>query len=70
MRHRDHATTGSTLKSMNSGLAEYFFGPGLDEKLTVKRFLDFQRQLQKEILNIEVSLFFVKICVKEFAQSA
>jgi len=54
MRHRDHAVTGNTLKSMNTGLAEFFFGPGLDQTLTVKRFLDFQRRLQKEILSIEV----------------
>ena len=55
MRHRDHAVTGNTLKSMNTGLAEYFFGPGLDQKLTFQRFLTFQRQLQREILNIEVT---------------
>jgi hypothetical protein len=54
MRHRDHAVTGNTLKSMNTGLADYFFGSGLDQKLTVRRFLDFQRQLQREILSIEV----------------
>jgi len=54
LRHRDHSVTGNTLKSMNSGLAEYFFGTGLDQKLTFQRFLTFQRQLQREILSIEV----------------
>ena len=54
MRHRDHAVTGNTLKSMNTGLAEFFFGGGLDQKLTFQRFLAFQRQLQREILSIEV----------------
>jgi len=39
---------------MNSGLAEYFFGTGLDQKLTFQRFLTFQQQLQREILSIEV----------------
>jgi len=39
---------------MNTGLAEYFFGRGLDQKLTFQRFLTFQRQLQHEILSIEV----------------
>lgn len=55
MRHRDHGTTGSTLKSMNSALGTYFFGPKLDQKLTVEKFLNFQMQLQKEILYLEFS---------------
>ncbi len=54
MRHRDHAVTGNTLKPMNSALSTFFFGPTLDKKLTVERFLDFQRQLQTEILWLEV----------------
>ena len=54
MRHRDHAVTGNTLKSMNTGLAEYFFGRGLDQKLTFQRFLAFRHQLHREILHIEV----------------
>jgi len=40
---------------MNTGLAAYFFGNGLDQKLTFQRFLTFQRQLQREILGIEVA---------------
>ena len=55
LRHRDHTVTGNTLKSMNTGLAEYFFGSGLDQKLTFQRFLTFQRQLQREILSLEVA---------------
>ena len=56
MRHRDHAVTGNTLKAMSSGLSSYFFGPKLDQKLTVEKFLNFQRQLQTEILRLEVKL--------------
>jgi len=53
-RHRDHGVTGSVLKSSHlSALNAYFFGPALDEKLTVEKFLHFQRQLQKDILWIE-----------------
>ncbi|ELT97656.1 hypothetical protein CAPTEDRAFT_174710 [Capitella teleta] len=52
-RHRDHAVTGNTLKPMSSALMSYFFGPNLDQKLTVERFLKFQRQLQSEILWLE-----------------
>ena len=52
-RHRDHGNTGSTLKGMNSALANFFFGENLDGKLTIERFLDFQEQLQREILRLE-----------------
>jgi Ca2+-binding EF-hand superfamily protein len=72
MRHRDHAVTGNTLKSMNSGLAEYFFGRGLDEKLTVQRFLNFQRQLQHEILKIEFQRYDLhdgRMTERDFAES-
>jgi hypothetical protein len=45
------------LKSSNlSALNIYFFGPRLDQKLTVEKFLEFQRQLQRDILWIEVML--------------
>ena len=54
MRHRDHAVTGNTLKGLNTALTTYFFGPKLDKTLTVEKFLDFQVQLQKEILWLEV----------------
>ncbi|KAH9644293.1 hypothetical protein HF086_003792 [Spodoptera exigua] len=66
-RHRDHANTGNTFKSLrlsqyprryvlqgiNSALTTYFFGPHLNQKLTIEKFLDFQHQLQKEILSLE-----------------
>ncbi|XP_041976112.1 calcium uptake protein 1 homolog, mitochondrial-like isoform X4 [Aricia agestis] len=52
-RHRDHANTGNTFKGINSALTTYFFGPTLKEKLTIEKFLDFQHQLQKEILSLE-----------------
>lgn len=52
-RHRDHANTGNTFKGVNSALTTYFFGPNMDEKLTIEKFLDFQRQLQREILSLE-----------------
>ncbi|XP_037874723.1 calcium uptake protein 1 homolog, mitochondrial isoform X2 [Bombyx mori] len=52
-RHRDHANTGNTFKGINSALTTYFFGSKLDEKLTIEKFLDFQHQLQKEILSLE-----------------
>lgn len=52
-RHRDHAHTGSTFKGVNSALTTYFFGPNMDKKLTIEKFLDFQRQLQREMLSLE-----------------
>ncbi|KAJ8732631.1 hypothetical protein PYW07_015230 [Mythimna separata] len=52
-RHRDHANTGNTFKGINSALTTYFFGPRLNQKLTIEKFLDFQQQLQREILSLE-----------------
>ncbi|VDN98255.1 unnamed protein product [Rodentolepis nana] len=53
-RHRDHATTGNTLKSVNqSALHDYFFGPDGKEKLKIAKFLDFQAKLQQEITQLE-----------------
>lgn len=40
-------------QGINSALTTYFFGPKLHEKLTIEKFLDFQQQLQKEILSLE-----------------
>ncbi|XP_064458330.1 calcium uptake protein 1 homolog, mitochondrial-like isoform X2 [Ornithodoros turicata] len=53
MRHRDHQTTGSIYRGVSSALSTYFFGPKLDKKLTVEKFLNFQHQLQTEILTLE-----------------
>lgn len=52
-RHRDHANTGNTFKGVNSALTTYFFGPNMDQKLTIEKFLEFQQQLQREILSLE-----------------
>ncbi|XP_070507318.1 calcium uptake protein 1 homolog, mitochondrial-like isoform X2 [Chironomus tepperi] len=52
-RHRDHANTGNTFKGVNSALSCYFFGQKLDQKLTIEKFLEFQQQLQREILTLE-----------------
>ncbi|XP_071106568.1 calcium uptake protein 1, mitochondrial-like isoform X3 [Haliotis cracherodii] len=57
MRHRDHANTGSVNKGMSSSLLTYFFGVDSKKKLTVQGFLDFQRQLQTEILKIEFNRY-------------
>ncbi|ESN92596.1 hypothetical protein HELRODRAFT_69384 [Helobdella robusta] len=72
MRHRDHAVTGNILKSMSSGLANYFFGPNLTEKLTVEKFLDFQKQLMTEVLQLEFNRYEPtngKISERDFADS-
>ena len=52
-RHRDHGSTSSTFKGVNSGLKNYFFGEDLKGNLTVDRFLKFQKDLQEEILALE-----------------
>ncbi|XP_017757702.1 PREDICTED: calcium uptake protein 1 homolog, mitochondrial isoform X2 [Eufriesea mexicana] len=52
-RHRDHVITGGTFKGVNSALSTYFFGSNMKGKLTIEKFLDFQQQLQKEILSLE-----------------
>ncbi|XP_076671213.1 mitochondrial calcium uptake 1 isoform X1 [Andrena cerasifolii] len=52
-RHRDHAATGNMFKGVNSALTTYFFGSSMKGKLTIEKFLDFQQQLQKEILSLE-----------------
>ena len=36
-RHRDHGSTGTALKGINSGLKTYFFGQDLKGNLTVDR---------------------------------
>ncbi|XP_031622899.1 calcium uptake protein 1 homolog, mitochondrial-like isoform X2 [Contarinia nasturtii] len=52
-RHRDHSNTGNTFKGVNSALTTYFFGKKMDKKLTIEKFLEFQQQIQKEILSLE-----------------
>ncbi|KAF2360889.1 EF-hand domain [Trinorchestia longiramus] len=52
-KHRDHSNTGNTFKGVNSALSTFFFGRDLTDKLTIDRFLEFQKQLQQEILSLE-----------------
>ena len=47
------------IKGINSGLITYFFGENKEGILTVEKFLEFQRQLQNEILRLE---FYRKSC--------
>jgi hypothetical protein len=44
-----------TLQGVNSALTTYFFGPNMKQKLTIEKFLEFQHQLQREILSLEVN---------------
>ena len=41
-------------QGVNSALSTFFFGPNRDQKLTIERFVEFQQQLQREILTLEV----------------
>jgi len=52
-KHRNHGNTGSIDKGMSSALSTYFFGKDGKDKLTVQRFLEFQRELHTEINRIE-----------------
>ncbi|XP_076226712.1 mitochondrial calcium uptake 1 isoform X2 [Nomia melanderi] len=52
-RHRDHIATGNMFKGVNSALTTYFFGSDMKGKLTIEKFLEFQQQLQQEILSLE-----------------
>lgn len=52
-KHRDTRMTGSVIKE-NSALINYFFGDDKKELLTVEKFIDFQKSLQKEMIKIEV----------------
>ena len=58
-RHRDHKTTGNVIKKgsggVSSALATYFFGPNLDQKLSIGDFLKFQQELHRGVLELEVS---------------
>lgn len=64
MRHRDHVVTGSVLSAhVNSGIKEYFFGKDLKKRLTVQRFIEFQTNLQQEVMYLEVNTFCqVELC--------
>lgn len=68
MRHRDHAVTGSVLSAhVNSGIKEYFFGKDLKKRLTVQRFIEFQRNLQQEVMYLEFNSYDPEDgCIKEW----
>lgn len=51
-RHRDTRMTGNVIKE-NSALNEYFFGKDLNASLTTKKFTDFQKKLQDEVIKME-----------------
>lgn len=58
LRHRDHAVTGSVLSAhVNSGLKEYFFGKNMEKRLTTKRFIEFQKNLQHEVMFLEFNSY-------------
>lgn len=40
-------------QGVNSALTTYFFGKKMDKKLTIEKFLEFQQQIQREILSLE-----------------
>jgi hypothetical protein len=48
-------TDSFSRQGVNSALTTYFFGENRDKKLTIEKFLEFQEQLQREILILEVS---------------
>ena len=57
LRHRDHAVTGSVLSAhVNSGIKELFFGKKIEKRLTVQRFIQFQKNLQQEVMYLEVGI--------------
>jgi putative uncharacterized protein (fragment) len=39
-----------------SALSKYFFGPNLKDTLTIDKFLNFQREVQNELLTSEVMI--------------
>jgi hypothetical protein len=59
-RHKDTRMTGSVIKE-NAVLNEFFFGKSRNELLTCEKFLDFQKQLQAEVIKMEVILLIRKI---------
>lgn len=50
-------------KGISSALSKYFFGDDLSNKLTITDFLNFQNDLQTELLTLEVSKFVFSISV-------
>ena len=49
-------TINSFTTGVSSAVSRYFFGADLKQRLTIDNFIDFQRSLQSELLNLEVFL--------------
>ncbi|XP_053386036.1 calcium uptake protein 1, mitochondrial-like isoform X2 [Mercenaria mercenaria] len=70
-RHRDHAVTGNVVKDIGSALTTYFFGSDGKKKLTVQEFIQFQKELQNEVLRLEFNRYEPedgKISERDFAK--
>lgn len=70
-RHRDHAVTGNVVGDIGSAMTTYFFGVDGKKKLTVKEFLQFQQELQNEVLKLEFNRYNPedgKISERDFAK--
>jgi Ca2+-binding EF-hand superfamily protein len=55
-RHRDHVINGNVASSVDGALAEHFFGPNKDRKLTIDKFQEFHQRLNTEIMAMEVGV--------------
>ena len=47
---------GNVASSVGGALAEHFFGPNKDQKLTIDQFQEFHSRLNTEILQMEVCM--------------
>ncbi|RWS28665.1 calcium uptake protein 1-like isoform X2 [Leptotrombidium deliense] len=47
------ASSKTNYRGVSSALAKYFFGNNLKQKLTIEKFLDFQKEMQTEMLTLE-----------------
>eukprot|EP00794_Sanderia_malayensis_P016905 gene16905-18611_t len=72
MRHRDRSTTGNVLvEEAHSGIMAYFFGTDGKQKLTVDKFIEFKRKLQRQVMRLEFESYNPKngrITEVEFAE--
>lgn len=60
-RHRDRTTTGNVLQEeSHSGILAYFFGEDGKRKLTVEEFVTFKRNLQQQVMRLEVGFYSFK----------
>ncbi len=56
MRHRDRNTTGNVITDESqTGIMAFFFGEDGKGKLTVDKFVDFKRKLQRQVMRLEVN---------------